>query len=80
MLSWRKEIKMKNRNVYDVLKYDYYSRLSVGDRWLVMEEKSNLSWDYVVYEEKGRKVIEAYRGDSEADAIEILSPEEENWP
>jgi hypothetical protein len=66
--------KMKNRNVYDVLKYDSYSRLSVGDRWLVMEEKSNLSWDYVVYEENGRKVVEAYRGDSETDAIAILSP------
>jgi hypothetical protein len=69
-----KGIKMKNRNVYDVLKYDSYSRLSVGDRWLVMEEKNNLSWDYVVYEETGRKVVEAYRGDSETDAIAILSP------
>jgi hypothetical protein len=69
---------MIKRTVYDVLKYDCYSRLSISKAWLVMEQKDDLNWEYVVYEERGRKVIEIYRGDSESDAVEILSPEEED--
>ena len=62
-------------NIYDVLIKDP-SRLSCGDKWLVMEEQiDNYHNEFVVYEHKygAHKTLELYRGDDENMACEILT-------
>jgi alpha-amylase/alpha-mannosidase (GH57 family) len=69
-----KEIIMET--IYDVLRDGRTnSLLSVGDKWLIIDEIYELNGEFVVYQRKynEKKTLELYRGINESEAVKILT-------
>jgi hypothetical protein len=64
------------KTIYDALAYEINTRLSCGDKWLIIDESCNsYNREFVVYEHRygAKHTTELYRGSDEEEAVRVLT-------